>query len=330
MPPPTIADEYRYFATREAHGSSPLYERLALGVAGDGDLIALLADLPPAKRQPNLFFAAARYVAGTPAGYPEFRRSVLEHRNAVMATMRARRTQTNEPARCAALYPLLASLPQPLALLEVGASAGLLLQPDRYGYDYNGDYNGDYDGHPAGAPDSPLRLPCRTEGRSPFGAPGPLRVAWRGGIDLNPLDVTDPDDMRWLRTLIWPEHRDRLRRLDAAIALARTDPPRVVRGDLNERLDELIAAAPPDATLVVYHSAVLWYVPEADRAAFTERVVHRPGHWISQEVPGVLPEVDARLRESPPDDALTYTVALDRRPVAFSAVHGGWLRWLSG
>ncbi len=39
----------------------------------------------------------------------------------------SKRTQTNEPGRCAVLLPLLAALPQPLALLEVGASAGLCL-----------------------------------------------------------------------------------------------------------------------------------------------------------------------------------------------------------
>ena len=41
--------------------------------------------------------------------------------------MRARRTQTNEPARCAVLLPALAQLPEPLALVDVGASAGLTM-----------------------------------------------------------------------------------------------------------------------------------------------------------------------------------------------------------
>ncbi|MET7332712.1 DUF2332 domain-containing protein [Nonomuraea sp. NPDC005650] len=317
---PTIAEEYRRFASREARGASPLYEELASGVAGDRDLIALLYGLPPAKRQPNLLFAAARYVAGTPADYQGFRRTVLDHRDAVVATMLSRRTQTNEPARCAALYPLLASLPQPLALLEAGASAGLCLLPDRYGYDY--------DGRLAGAVDSPLRLRCRTEGGSRFAEPGAVSVAWRAGIDLNPLDVNDPDDVRWLRTLVWPEQHDRLRRLDTAIDLARPDPPRVVRGDLNARLAEVAAEAPADATLVVYHTAVLYYVPDAGRAAFVAQVGRLGGHWISQEDPGVLPSVDARLGERPPADVVTYALALDGRPVAFSAMHGGWVRWL--
>ncbi|MFI6740229.1 DUF2332 domain-containing protein [Nonomuraea sp. NPDC050451] len=328
---PTTAEQYRRFASREARGSSPLYEQLASGVAGDPDLIALLSSLPLAKRQPNLLFAAARYVAGTPADYQDFRRSVLDHRDAVVATMLSRRTQTNEAARCAALYPLLAALPQPLALLEVGASAGLCLLPDRYGYDY--------DGRLAGDVDSPLRLSCRTEGEPRFAVPGffgpgffgpgAVTVAWRAGIDLNPLDVTDPDDVRWLRTLVWPEQHDRLRRLDTAIDVARADPPRVVRGDLNARLGEVAAQAPAHATLVVFHTAVLYYVPDAERATFVEQVQRLDGHWIAQEDPGVLPGVDARLHERPPADVVTYALALDGHPVAFSAMHGGRFRWLS-
>jgi hypothetical protein len=318
---PTTAEQYRRFASMEAHGRSPLYEQLALGVAGDRDLIRLLSGLPPAKRQPNLLFAAARHVSGTPAGYQQFRQSVLDNRDAVVATMLTHRTQTNEPARCAALYPLLAALPQPLALLEVGASAGLCLLPDRYGYDY--------DGRVAGAVDSPLKLRCHVEGDPHFAAPGMVTVAWRAGIDLNPLDVTDPDDVRWLRTLVWPEQHDRLQRLNAAIALAQVDPPHIVPGDLNARLGEVAAQAPSHATLVVFHTAVLYYLPDADRTTFVRQVGQLNAHWISQEGPSVLPSIAARLPQRPPAHTTTNILALDQQPVAFTALHGGWLRWLT-
>jgi hypothetical protein len=321
MPAATIEQDYRDFASMEARGASPAYERLALGVAGDPELVGLLAELPPAKRQPNLLFAAARYAGAPTDGYDEFRRFVLDQRDTVVETMRSRRTQTNEPGRCGALYAVLAALPQPLALLEVGASAGLCLLADRYAYDF--------DGVRTGAPDSPLTLRVHTEGRPPLSEPGPVSVAWRAGIDLNPLDVTDPDDVRWLRTLIWPGQDDRLRRLDAALAVAEADPPRVVPGDLNERFDDVVAQAPEDATLVVFHTAVLYYLPEPARSAFVERVTGLRGHWISQEIAGLLPAVDAQLPEPPPGDTLTYTLALDHRPLAFTAIHGGWLRWLS-
>jgi hypothetical protein len=316
-----VAQWYMDFATMEARGNSPLYEELCLGVAGDDGVLALLDELPPRKRQPNLLLAAVRHVAGTPTGYAQFRQTVLDQWDAISATMLARATQTNEVGRCTALYPLLAALPQPVALLEVGTSAGLCLFPDRYGYDY--------DGRPAGAVESPLTLRCQVEGAwpSPVG-PDAVTVAWRAGIDLNPLDVTDPDDMRWLRTLVWPEQAHRLERLNTAIALAQGDPPRIVAGDLNDRIEEVAAQVPADATLVVFHTAVLHYVRSGARESFVDKVHRLPGHWIAQEGPGVLPAIGAQLTEPPPNDSARFIVSLDGRPVAFSKPHGGWLRWL--
>ncbi|MEO6999167.1 MAG: DUF2332 family protein [Terracoccus sp.] len=93
------------------------------------------------KRQPNLVSAAARWHGLEPGPYPALRRFLLEHWDEMVPTIKRRRTQTNEAGRCAQLVPLLASLPQPqpLALVEVGASAGLTLVRDRYFYSYRCD-----------------------------------------------------------------------------------------------------------------------------------------------------------------------------------------------
>lgn len=131
-----ISSRYIRFADEEAHGRSPLYEKLARGVAKDPGVIDFLSVLPPEKQQPNLLLAAVRHLFGTPADWTEFRDNLLANPDAVRAVMLTHSTQTNEPARCATLLPILAALPQPLALIEVGASAGLCLLPDRYGYDY--------------------------------------------------------------------------------------------------------------------------------------------------------------------------------------------------
>src|SRR5207248_8932571 len=97
-----------------------------------------LAKMPKPKWQPNLLLGAVRHLYGTPAEPHEFRRLVREHWDEIAAVMSVHSTQTNEPARCATLLPVLGRLPQPLALLEVGAAAGLCLLPDRYAYDYGG------------------------------------------------------------------------------------------------------------------------------------------------------------------------------------------------
>lgn len=109
---------YREFA-RSAYGSSPIYERLALGVADDPEVLALLCELPEPKRQPNLLFGAVALLTGALPDYGEFRGWLLDHRDDVVEVMLARRTQTNEVGRCATLLPALGQLPGPLALLEV-------------------------------------------------------------------------------------------------------------------------------------------------------------------------------------------------------------------
>jgi hypothetical protein len=244
-PAMSAAENYREFA-EEAHGRSPAYESLAASVADDTAVLRFLDSLPPEKRQPNLLFAAARYL-GEPADISRLRALVSHHRAELSAVMLARRTQTNEPARCATLLPALAQLPPPLALIEVGASAGLTLLFDRYSYDYAG--------HRIAGRD-PLAPILRCEPRGPVPLPAHLpAITWRAGLDLNPLDVTCDDDVRWLSCLVWPGEGDREQRLAAAIATARRDPPVVHRGDLLTDLPALAARAPAAATLIVYHSS---------------------------------------------------------------------------
>jgi hypothetical protein len=101
-------------------------------------------------------------------------------------------------------------------------------------------------------------------------------VVWRAGLDLNPLRATDPADGSWLEALIWPEHHHRRERLLAAAAAA--DPPTLLRGDLVDDLPALAAQAPADATLVVFHTSVLYHVPAERRQAFASLVRDLPGH----------------------------------------------------
>jgi hypothetical protein len=282
---------YVEFATLEARGVSPAYERLALAVAHDDEVLALVDTLPPGKRQPNLLFGVVRLLGGPVEDPDAFHDFTVATWTAIEPEIRARVTQTNEAGRCAVLLPVLATLPQPLALLEVGASAGLCLYPDRYGYRY-----GD-----------------------------PPEVVWRAGLDLNPLDVTDPADVGWLDALIWPEHAHRRARLRAAAAVAASDPPLLVRGDLVDDLPALAARAPVEATLVVFHTSVLYQVSPARRAAFVDVVRALPGHWIANESPRVL-GYDGL--PDPPWESAYHVLTLDQTPLAWCRPHGQEMIWL--
>ncbi|MDF2710580.1 DUF2332 domain-containing protein [Nonomuraea muscovyensis] len=318
---PDTAERYLRFAATQARGQSPAYDMLAGRIAGDAELLALIERLPEPKRQPNLLFGAVRFLGGPIGDYQAFRAWTSAEWPRVQRTMRGRSTQTNEPGRCATLLPVLAALPQPLALIEVGASAGLCLHPDRYRYRYD-------DGPVFGPADSPVVLECRTAG--PLTPPGRVpRVAWRAGIDLNPLDVHSADDVRWLESLVWPEQHERLRRLRGAVGVARAEPAHLVTGDLTQALDGLLAHVPAGATPVVFHSAVLAYLPIEARESFAGRALGLPGHWISNEAPGVLPSVERHLPRPAPADRAVFVLALDGRPLAFTGPHGQSLDWFA-
>lgn len=312
----SIRENYLAFSQQEARGRSRPYEILAAEVAGDPFVLAFLASLPPAKRQPNLVFAAARYLLGRPADIASLRAVVADRGAELAVVIQARRTQTNEPARCASLLPALMLLAQPLALLEVGASAGLTLLPDRYSYDYAGHRITGTD------PQAPV-LHCKPSGPVPLPDRVPA-VSWRAGLDLNPLDVASDADMRWLECLLWPGERGRRQRLVGAIATARRDPPAVHRGDLLTDLPALASQAPPGATLVIYHSAVLGYLSAAERRRFAELVRGMNAVWLANDVPQVL-----NVAAPATGDSSFQIVRDGHNLLAITDPHGTWLRWLS-
>jgi hypothetical protein len=320
-----IATRYERFALFEARGRSPLYERVAKEISADRAVVEFLAGMPEPERQPNLLLATVRYLYGTPDSASEFIALVRAHVDEIADFMAARSTQTNEPARCATLLPVLAQLPQPLALLEVGAAAGLCLLPDRYAFDY---------GHARIEPSAPSGPNSPVFGcRAGTGTPVPQRnveVAWRAGLDRRPIDLTDESEVRWLEALVWPGEEYRVPRLRAACAVARADPPRVIEGDLRTDLVALADQAPSGATLVVFHTAVLAYVHDArERDAFAHSVGQLGAVWIANEEPQHIPGVPKSvMRERPPgDDCL---LCVNGHPTAWTDGHGTWIDWRNG
>lgn len=311
-----VAEGYRRFANVEALGVSSTYYEWAMEISDDPEILELISQLPGMKKQPNLVFAAARF-AGAPVGeYDAFRRWLPEHWDATTEVIMMRSTQTNEAGRCAVLLPALERLDGDLALIEAGASAGLVLYPDRYSYRY------DVDGtsvklDPDAGPSS-VELPCSIDADS---VPGRLPdIAWRAGVDLNPIDVRDEDQLAWLETLVWPEHQTRRERLHAAASIAASDPPHLVRGDILQEIPELVARAPRGAHVVVFHSAVLAYLAPERRAEFAELMAGMPDvTWISNEGAPVLPSITAKASEAV--DGRTI-LAVNGEPIALVGPHG--------
>ena len=171
--------------------------------------------------------------------------------------------------------------------------------------------------HPKDGP-STVELVCDlTNAQPPDTIP---EVAWRAGIDLNPLDITDGDQQEWLRSLIWPEHEARRSRLSAASALVAADPPRLVPGDLLATVESLLAEAPAGTQKVVFHSAVLAYVAPDEREKFAALMRMRDDIvWISNEGSGVLPEIGAQVDREPDG---RFVLAVDGEAIALTGPHG--------
>jgi hypothetical protein len=321
-----VRSAYRRFAEDECRGYSEHYFRLSHEIANDDWLVNFIARMPVI--QPNLFLASLQFLTG-PAEMPrtgeQARALVTSRPEECTWLMRSRRTQTNEPGRCATILP---ALPKgPLALVEVGASAGLCLLLDEYAYQY--------DDVGLGRESSSVRIRCTTTGSPPLSETLP-EIVWRCGLDVNPLDVHDDDDARWLLSLVWPEHLERRERLSAAIDLARSREVRVRRGDLARDLPALVADVPPEALLVIFHSAVLCYVSEEDRRCFadvmTQASRERDVVWISNESATVVPEITALAPPVRPADKLlgrTHFRAGERRDefLAVAHPHGAELHW---
>jgi hypothetical protein len=353
VPREQIAAEFRYFASSRAGTYAPLYARLAAAIADDPVALDLAGLAQAGQSRPDLLLAvihdrlmadpalaAARFYPsitdtpdpGDPA--PSVLRLVHEHQHQLASSIAHRLVQTNEPGRCAFLAPALQEITRqiqaPLALFEVGASAGLNLLMDRYSYRYHRpDQVGPTIGA-AGPPNGQPTIDCDLRGNQTPPVAEPLSLMWRSGIDLDPLDVDDAEDRRWLRALVWPDHRARAARLDAAISVARAEPDRarVHRLDATGGWEPLVRTAPAPAHLVIFHSAVAAHMPDAIRTAFTRAVLgcstDRPLSWVQAE-----PRPDGDPRRLRLVRCAGGRIVEDR-PLGSYQPHGSWLRWSGG
>lgn len=320
-----VQERYARFAATEAPGRSALYAEWAAGVAADPEIRELLRRIPPTRRQPPLVFAVSRLLGAGHGPYREWREFVLAQADRLVAECTRRTLQTNEPLRTAALLPVLSEIDGPIALLEIGAAAGLCLYPDRYSFRFT-----DGEGRVRRALDpldgpSPVLLESTVSGDLP-----PLRlpeVVWRAGIDLAPLDAAAADDRRWLRALVWPGEEGREQRITAALDIVAADPPLLVAGDAAAHLDDLAASAPADATLVITTPGVLVHIPRAERTELVATIAGLPAHWVTIDPPGLLDVWE------PPVDVETwagFVVAHDGRVRAAADPLGAWWEWRAG
>jgi hypothetical protein len=229
--------------------------------------------------------------------------------------------QTNEVGRSAPLMAgllvIAAAFDLPMALYEIGASAGLNLILDRYSYRLGA--------VAAGAPASPLLLSPQWTGASPPRAE--ISVNYRRGVDLRPLRVSDPADCERLVAYVWPDQRDRVERTLLAIDIARAGPPPIGEGDAADWVEQTLPAHPqPGVVRVLMHTIAFQYFPKTAQ----ERVIRHIGRIGTLATPKA-PFAWLRFEVEPQQSAvLRLTIwpgGTDRMPARGDA-HGRSITWL--
>jgi hypothetical protein len=259
--------------------------------------------------------------------YNLFQDFVWKHVSPITKLIETRLVQTNVVRRTTCLIPLFALVAREadchsLSLIEVGTSAGLNLHWDRYQHDYH---------FPSGKQlqwgddTSPVRLSTEVRGEISLPAiPSDLSIAWRMGIDLNPIDINNAEAMLWLRALIFPEHVERHHTIEAAASVARQHPAKVVQGDAVTQLPLLMPAAPTNTRLCLYASMVLNQLSPDSREALWKFIAEfsksRPVSFITMD--GTR-EGWSRLQIR--DFA---NGRCTQRHMANAHAHGRWLEWL--
>ena len=304
----SLAQVYRRFAEADHPDASPLYKHVALALSESDEALRAIEAAPARKRNPAVILAAlhdlalagrapalaAAYTAADGDAAADAAIDTLLRMTDEVADIAVRRpVRADETGRYAVLYPAIAEAARragakAVGLIDVGCSAGLNLNVDRVGITYG-------NGPSLGDPSSPVQLSSRIAQARPVPARAMPEVVARIGVDLDPIDVTDADDARWLRACLPPDQPERAARLDAEIALAATAPPLLLRGDAVELLPDAIARVPADALPVVTTTWALSKFSLESRQRFLgclqEAAVGRTIAWVSAEGVGVAPTI---------------------------------------
>lgn len=324
---------------------SPLYQALCPAVAADRPLLELLTRRRPGQQASYLLFGAVHQLLLDGADHrlrdyypsvadgaaldpadagPAFSDFCREHRPSLEPLIATRLVQSNVVRRAAGLRYALWAVGQrwtgPVHLIEAGASAGLLMNVDKYRFLIGG--------QTFGPPDAPVTLDSRWRGSTPVPDLDAVpEIIGRTGVDLHPVDITDERERQWLRALVWPEQREEAALLEAAIGVAREEPPTVIAGDAIDVCPKLDRVLPSDHARVVFHAATRMHVPAERQRAFdaamdslgtSAPLFHvwieppsAPHHGFPVETPGVM------AMHGPDDDKASPLVRVD-----------GHLHWL--
>ena len=277
-----LSERFSNFAVNECRGSSALYEHLSLKIAEDEEMLNLSSYAQQGQPIPNLFLGAIHYLLlkgkehdlreyypsivmyprDIENSFPQFKDFCRSYRDEIILILKNKLVQTNEVRRCAYLYPsfcyIYNKVKKPLALIEIGTSAGLQLLWDKYSYSYGTE-------EVYGYKNSEVHITSEIKtDNAPLLFHTSPPVSDRVGIDLHVNDLTNGKDL-WLKALIWPEHCDRRNLFEKASKYVKETPLKLIEGDGVALLPEISNQITSDAVLCVFHTHVANQIPLEDK-----------------------------------------------------------------
>jgi hypothetical protein len=317
-----IAAKFHSFAAHVVARRSPVFSRLALAAARSAPVTQCIAGVSAEQQSVYLFFVAMQYIAGRGAGASavgeilrdaavdgaaprrDLRQALADvvdvHGCEIRDLMETRSVQLNEVGRASSIWlALLASGPGPVTLVEVGASMGLNLHYDEYAFRWEcaepAGFVAGGNGNSAVDIRVDVSAPTCAELTTFVSRSQLPTIVGRAGIDKQPRSCRNEDDVRWVRSAIWPDDRKRLERFDKACEVMRAQAPvRMISGDAVERLVEAIRdVLVPGSELCLVHTATVGWMQPSRQRAFFDAVVEvsrmTPVRWVSCERYGASP-----------------------------------------
>ncbi|MEQ2467097.1 DUF2332 domain-containing protein [Niallia hominis] len=335
----SLAQTFLTFAEKECKGSSLIYEYLSKQIAMDNSLLKIASRAREGQPVPNLLFGAVHYlllkgtehplkdyypsIVETPKSFKDsfsiFKDFCLNYQKEIEVILQTKLVQTNEVRRCSYLYPAFCMIyeraKKPLALIEIGTSAGLQLNWDKYCYSYGKDkwY---------GKIDSELPITAEIKGANrPFLLKTAPPVTTRIGLDLHTIDLRDEEEQLWLKSLIWPEHKERLFLFEKAVHYSKEASLNVINGDGVSLLSQYVETISEDSVICIFHSHVANQIPISGKQHLLQTVdaigAQRDVFHLYNNIQDRFLHLDYYLGGKKSENTIAETDG-----------HGRWFQWL--
>lgn len=332
------------FAESECKGNSQLYNQLSNHIANDEDLLKVASKTRPGQPIPNIFLAAVHYlllkksdnelakyypsiqkkqVSEIP--FPLFKTFCIENEEKIIDIISKRIVQTNVISRCAYLMPILSKIiaeeNKPTTIIDIGTSAGLTLNFDRYEYWYNDQKVFGYSKVKIKSDIIESEIPKIYPINQPI-----LKI----GIDQNIIDPTDEEEILWLKALIWPDQFERFIAMEEALKLKELNNIQFVQAQSISDFEKEILQVNKDENLIIYSSHVLYQFTQKQKHAFYSMLdsvgSERDFYFLSVEGIEIL-----QKRYDSKEIVIELThYKNNKKQQAFIAEtngHGNWIKW---